>query len=459
MAPLVALTAASMVLLGAGAASATDGPDPLGHVVDSVHKTVHKVSTATKAAKPAAQPAAQPAAKQVPPRSAAPSRNAPNPPASDSDSPGHETANPAAPDHGSSYIGHVVIGGNDLADVGNGSSTTKDDNSTTADSTLLAVGGTEIIGSHAGSNGPKEAHGPVPTIPLCQQTGGVACLDLLYSSSYATDAGGSSDARTDNGVAAACIGGTDPSGKTCNGALDTGVANGSSSSHRDQATGRTTAASGSSLADVCVQRDPVLGTCTVSADAVSSDGHADSNGTADRHSQVVNLDVAGRPAGLPADPFAVSVPTDCTSPSLVCVFGNQGETYLGSGLAGTSQSALDIFAVDRNLQVGLAHSETLAHNAGDANGNGNGNGGGGNSNGNGNGDNGNGAAVVSAPSVHDAAANSSTDASVSNTGAAANDGVLPHTGGIWSGLLDIGLLLAGAGAMALAWSRRRLWSH
>ncbi|MDQ6642514.1 MAG: hypothetical protein M3Y66_08480, partial [Actinomycetota bacterium] len=347
VAPAVAFATATMLVMGAGAATASD-PNPVGPILHQVHKTVHKIT----------QPAAKAAS-----RASASSPNAPN--AAPGDSPGHVTTRPAAPDHGSSYVGHVVVGGHNLADVANGNSTVKDNNGSSADSTLLAIAGTEIIGSHASSDGNNTSHGVFPTIPVCTSTNGALCADLLFSDSYATNNGSTSAANTRNGVATACVGGTDPSGTTCSGYLGASAGTSRSSSQRDLQTGHTTAASDSSVSQACV-RQTVAGTCAVSAGVLSSDGNADSNGTASRHSQVLGLNIAGNPAGLPTSPFGISVPPNCTTPSLLCVFGNQGETYLAPGLAGTSQSALDVYGLNRTLQVGLAHSETLAHNAGDS---------------------------------------------------------------------------------------------
>jgi hypothetical protein len=406
IAPLVALATAIFIYAGAGAASATD-PDPVGDLVKHVQQTVHD------AVKPA--------------RASVPSQNAPDPsPADDDDSPGHETANPQAPDHGSSHLAHGDLAGQDLVDLGSGRSGVNDDGSTTADSTLLAVGGQEIIGSHASSDGTQHSEGAVPAIPVCEQSSGAVCLDLLYSDSQATSHGSSADSSTSNGIANLCLGGNDPSGETCTGPAQIVLGGSDSSAHRNLDTGRTTASSGSELTSVCLQRDPVLGTCTASADLVSSDGKADSDGSSSRHSQVAGLNLAGNPAGLPTEPFAISVPPDCTSPSVLCIFGNQGETYVGDQLAGTAQTALDLTALDDNLHLDLAHSETLAHNAGGR------------------------PPVVSPPQAPTA-----QPAAQHNPITEAVDGVLPNTGGIWSGLLALGLGLFATGAIATAWDRRR----
>lgn len=405
-ASFAAMTAAGLVLMGASVAHAADDPDPIVDLVNQVHKATSPVKKSTT--------------------TTVPSKDAPDPPVSDDDSPGHETTNPSAPDHASGQVGHVEVGGTDLADVGSDRSTVNDDDSTKSDSTLLAIGGQEIIGAHADSNGQKSSHGGAPEIPACDQSDGKVCLDLLYSDASASDNGTQSSSHSSSGLANLCLGGDDPSGDTCNNGVTADLAGTDSSAHRNQTTGRTTAQSASGLANVCVQRDPITHQCTASADAVSSNGQADSDGEASRSSQVLHLQLAGNPAGAPTDPFTVSIPADCTSPSIVCVFGNQGETYLAEGLAGTSQTGLDLTALDDNLKATLAHTETLAHNDG-------------------------GEPVVDAPTVP----GQPTTPARPRPAVHVNDGILPNTGGVWSGLLGIGLLLFGFGAVATAWERRR----
>jgi hypothetical protein len=393
--------------MGASVAHASDDPDPLGDLLHQV----------TKATAPVKQSGT----------TTTPSQDAPDPPVSDSDSPGHETRNPSAPDHAAGQVGHVELGGADLADVSGDRSTVNDDDSTRSDSTLLAVGGQEIIGAHADSQGQQSSHGGAPEIPACDQTDGKVCLDLLYSDATASDHGTDSRSASRSGLANLCLGGDDPTGDTCDSGAAVDLAGTSSSAHRNQTTGRTTAQSSSGLANVCVQRDPVTHQCTVTADAVSSNGQADSDGEASRSSQVLGLGIAGNPAGVPTDPFTVSVPPDCTSPSVLCLFGNQGETYLQPGLAGTAQTALDLSALDGTVTGSLAHTETLVHDDG-------------------------GEAVVEPPTTP----GQPTTPAHPRPAAHVDDGILPNTGGVWSGLLGIGLLLFGLGAVATAWDRRRV---
>ncbi len=420
-ASMIAIATVTMMFLGSGPARAGHHPNPVGNLVKTVHKTLngglkHQANASV------------------------PSRDAPNPPTSDSDSPGHETPNPQAPDHGSSYVGQITLGGNNLLDLANGKSRANDNNSTSADSTLLAVGGTEIIGSHATSGGTQQSHGGVPTTPLCTASNGALCADLLWSDSYATDNGTSSRASTDSGFLGLCLGGsTAPaSGTPCNAPVQASLLGNTSSVDRNQNSGRTKADSTSGVLGLCLLPGQIVASCAAGAGLLYSEGHADSNGSASRKSYVAALSIAGHDLGLPADPsapFGYSIPVNCPATgSVLCVFGNQGETYLAPGLAGTSQTALDIFAlipaqlpsqVPSTLHVQLAQSETLVHNNG-------------------------GRAVVSPPESPEpphAPAHA-------RPAAAVDEGILPNTGGVWSGLLSLGLLLLGVGALSTAWNRR-----
>ncbi len=413
-----AMLVTGLVTMGAGAAHA-DGTDPVGDVVNQVKKSVDD-ATGKKST-----------------GATVPSKDAPDPPVSDDDSPGYESTNPSSPDHASSQAGHVEVGGQDVVGIGSDKATTNDDDSSEADSTLLAVGGQEVIGAHAKSDGgPGSSHGGAPEIPACEQSDGAFCLDLLYSDAYATDDGTRSDSKSQSGLANLCLGGSDATGETCDGGATVDLASSRSVTHRNQHSGRTTGSARSGLANVCVQREGDA--CTATADAISSSGRSDSDGSTSRSSQVANFAIAGQALGAPNDAFAIAVPppvpggeVDCTHPTtpptLLCLFGNQGETYFGDNVVGHSQTALTAMGLDQNLLAILGHSETLVHNDG-------------------------GEAVVRPPSTP----NHPTNPAHPRPATQVHDGLLPNTGGVWSGLLGIGLALFGMGAVATAWDRRRV---
>ena len=419
---LAALAAGTMIVLSAGPVSAEPEPDPLKDLTEQVDKVVKQLL----------EPAA--------PGGTAGQEKAAAPVEQDDDSPGYETPDPVAPDHASSEGLSAGIADNDVASVGTTDSEIRDDHSSSADASALALGGTEVLGAHSDSGGTEEQSVGDPLSPVCESSNGALCATLLYAEAESHEGETTSDASARSGVAFACVGGTDTTGETCSGPVGVGVLQSYSEIFRD-GSGHTEASSGSSVADVCVAPVPLTGTCTVGAAAVSSEGQSDSRGTASKESNVIGLELGG-PLGDFTEPTAIALPPGCTSPSIACVFLNQGETYLGNGLAGHAVQALNVSALDGTILANAAQSETLVHKAGprttdlpdgpggpidgDA----------------GNGDEGDGG---------DGGSNDGGNAGGLDDGADA----LPDTGGFWSGFLAIGLLTLAIGGFLVAWSRRR----
>jgi hypothetical protein len=319
------------------------------------------------------------------------------------------------------------------------------DDSTTADSTLLALGGQEVLGAHANSKSQKESHAGDPLAPVCDSSSGAVCLKVLYADAFATDNGARSHSRSQSGIGDTCLGGTstDPDA-ACDGPVGLGVATSKGQANRDQSSGRTTASSEADVADLCLQPDPATGGCTLGADALHSQGKADSDGTASRDSYLLGVEAQGKSVGRVDDPTAIALQPDCVSPSVLCAYLNQGETYMGGGLVGHAQDALKatvLPATPAEIFAGAAHTETLVHNDG---GNASNNGG---SPGNGNdSDSGHGNSGAGGPGHPAASRGLGLPDAVSS--------VLPNTGGVWSGLLAIGLFSIAAGAFTMAFSRR-----
>lgn len=349
---------------------------------------------------------------------------------SDDDSAGHETEDPQAPDHGGATVLDTGVAGEDVARVGESRATVEDDDSTSGDATLLALGGEEIAGAHADSGGEEEAHFGDPLAPLCSGSEGQVCLSVLYADAWASEKGGTSSSRGRTGVADVCLGGDGSDG--CTGPVSTGVATSESEAERDQKSGRSTASSSSEVADVCVQPDPVTGLCAVGVEVLHSEGRSDSGGgkaSAERDSHLLALELGNEEQARVGDPQALSLPPDCPEGgSLVCLFVNQGETYLGNGSAGHAQEALHVDVLPGNLDlvVEAGRSETLVHNdGGEAGGDGSG------------------------PTVRGAGGGPGSPGTVAGVA-----DMLPQTGGVWSGLLALALLGIGAGALLTARSRR-----
>lgn len=464
-APVAVMAAAALVALGPGTASADpsspddlvgrlhevapgqSGPASAPDEVDSASgapSSTEPSSTTPSSTGPGARSSSR-SATSSPATTADPATTA----SSDDDQPGHETKNPARPDHGAAEVADLDAGGQDVADVGHNNATVHNDDSTRADSTLLALGGEEIAGSHADSDGAKQSHFGDPLAPLCQGSDGAVCLRVLYADAYATDNGSTSHSQSKSGVAQVCVGGDSSSrAADCTAPVGVGVATSRGEASRNQSSGRTTASSESDVADVCLQPDAKTGSCALGAAAVHSQGHSDSARKAGRDSYLVGLDAGGGTVARMDQPTSVAVQPSCTEPSLVCAYLNQGETYVGDRI-GHAQDALSLQVLPGTpleINLGLGATESLVHNDG-GNGAGSGSSVGGDSPGGSNGTND--GLSSGGPGVPGATAGG---------GALANDstGLLPNTGGIWSGLLALGLLSVAGGAFTLAYSRRRV---
>ena len=272
---------------------------------------------------------------------------APEPPASDDDSPGNETVNPSSPDHAANDGVEAGIGTLNLLGANRDNATVNDDDTTSADSTALSLLGLELIGAHATSGGTTEDHFGDPLSPLCEASGGAACLGLIFSDAQASNDGTTAQATSKSGVADVCALGSDPGGESCaGGLLSLGAATGTSTISRDVATGQTVADSNFSTVGVCLT--PSLLGCGLAVDVLGSFGHADSGGlssSADRGSFLLSLGTENNPNGFVIeDPLDLSIPPGCDGGLLQieCLFLNQGETFLGPLVGGTAQDALKL---------------------------------------------------------------------------------------------------------------------
>lgn len=310
----------------------------------------------------------------------------------------------------------------------------------------------ELAGAHASSSGTQHDHftsvAPV-TDPVCDGSSGALCLDVLYADANATDDGTTSHSDSDSGLLRVCLGGTgDSTDTTCDGPGQGTVGGSSTQADRNQRTGRTTAQSGTGLADVCLS-DPTGSAptiadsgspCAFGIDALSSQGQSDSGGaqpTASRGSSVAGVSLFGQ--SVTDSQILSMVPDGCLVPGLLCVYTNQGETYIGPGsLAGHAQEALKLEVLpgvtltssDPAFRLLGGRTETLVHNDGGE----------------------------AAPVVADVEAGTpghARPAVVAGVDAvpAAAHGQLPNTGGPSLGLLALALLGIGVGSMLIAVNR------
>jgi hypothetical protein len=311
----------------------------------------------------------------------------PGDPSSDDDSDGHETEDPAKPDHAGGSIAEVSLAGQELIAVGQNNASIDDDGQASGDVVVLAIGGSEIIGAH--SNCPAvgceggESEGNAPIGLLCEPSGGSVCVELLYGNTTSSTENDESSATADQALVFACIGGsqTTPS-EDCAGPVGAGVSENHSVITQDNTNGNTSADQSTDVADVCVGptgEDPITGTCSgLGASALHSETHSEANsetgnGSTDRSSYLLAVELGGTSLLTISDPTAISLPPGCPEgASLVCVFLNQGESFVYTGGAGSHQEALHLSvlrAIVGGEDVALGHvadAETLAENTGPA---------------------------------------------------------------------------------------------
>ncbi len=419
--------AVALVLTAAGPASA----DPVGDLAGQLERQVGKAAQGVTGGVGGRRSTAQ--------RPSSP----PPAPSSQDEAPGNEVVDPTTPDHGGSTLADAQLGGESVLTAGRTRSDVDDDDSTRASSTLLALGGQRLIFADADSEGDQSDSQSGPADLGCDESEGQICLGLLYADANATDDGTTSHSESNTGVLVACLGSGQqgPTPQQCDGPIGAGVAQSGSRADRDQASGRTTASSETGLLVTCLGYDGE--TCALEVAAVHSEGESDSGGATSSASRDSSLVLVG--AGddeilnLRAPAFLDEIPVGCDS--LVCVYRDQGETYLGDGIAGHAQEALRLqtFGLPTLLpgmgevpmfSLLVGRSETLVHNDG-------------------------GEPGVVAGADGDAVVRGA-EANRAPAVVAGARGGLPNTGGPGLGLLAVGLLALGSGSLLVGGRRLRV---
>jgi len=161
-----------------------------------------------------------------------------------------------------------------------------------------------------------------------------------------------------------------------------GVSENHSSITQDNTNGNTTADQATDVADVCVGptgEDPITGTCSgLGASALHSESHSEANsdtenGSTERSSYLLAVELGGAPLFQISDPTPIALPPGCPEgASLLCVYLNQGESFVYSGGAGSHQEGLHLSVLraivgGEDLALGhVADAETLVENTGPA---------------------------------------------------------------------------------------------
>ncbi|HVE96185.1 MAG TPA: hypothetical protein VNA67_04295 [Pseudonocardiaceae bacterium] len=290
---------------------------------------------------------------------------------------------PEPPDHASGAVADIDLLREDLLEITKYDATIEDDDEAHADSTVLGLGGDGIVGRSASSRDGDGRDGDNLTTGLCDGTGGVICLSLLYHDAVAEEDDDSSLAAARGGVLALCLGGGDDDGDDngddngddvtatyeCDGALSLGVAEGLGIAERDKKDGHTRAESANELLNLCIgKRESLTESCDgLGLQAVHSDSDSESK-TPDTHrgSYLLGIDSDGESSYLLDDPEAIGI-LDCGDSAILCLFLNQGKSviYRNPQGAGSVQEMLRLDVLDRTLLVVLGQAETLAHEADD----------------------------------------------------------------------------------------------
>jgi hypothetical protein len=282
-----------------------------------------------------------------------------------------QVRDPKPPDHASGAVADIDLLRSHLLDITKYDATIEDNGEAHSDSTVLGLGGSRIIGSSASSRDKNREGDNGDALKLCNTSGGLLCLSLLYHNTVATEDHDSSLAAARGGVLALCLGNHDKdttASYECNGLLSLGVAEGLGIVERDKEHGHTKADSANELLNLCLgKRDKLTTPCEGIGLEVL---HADSKSKSDkpdteRHSFLLGIDSNGKSSYLLDDPTSLSLPKDCGNSALLCLFLNQGKSVIFHNPrekgAGSAVEALRLDVLNRTLLVVLGEAETFAH--------------------------------------------------------------------------------------------------
>lgn len=323
-----------------------------------------------------------------------------------------------------SQVVEVDLGDQDVVDVARSEASIGNDDRAKSNATLLALGGQEIIGTQADSDGEGASHAGDPLAALCEGSEGQLCLRVLFADAYADEDAGRSEALSQTGVADVCLGGNSSDQRAeCEGPVGAKVAASKAHTERDKSDGRTNSRSESAVVDVCV--GPEDETCAVGAEVLKAESAASSAGKTNGESTVVGVELGNEEVVSLNEEAELEVQPGCAEPSLVCAAANQGEATVTEGLAKQSQDALNVVVLPDTVGIDLGISRTEA------------------------------SATAGSPAAGGETAQGGPGTPEGGE-LEESAGILPNTGGVWSGLLSLALGAMAAGSFLLARNRRRL---
>jgi hypothetical protein len=206
---------------------------------------------------------------------------------------------------------------------------------------VLAVLDNELIAAHSDSNGSAEV---AAAEALCDETGGEACLAVLWGATSSQSSPSSSGSSSDTGVAYLCLGGdSSQPGADCKGPLSVAVAESHSSVSKQRDSGAMAADHESDGADVCLGGEASDGTCSgLGLVVLHAEGHSETDGddpgTSSGSSYAAGIELGGESTQVGSDP--VVFPPGCPDDgSAVCVVLNDNDTGVtGQGSGGAVET-------------------------------------------------------------------------------------------------------------------------
>ncbi len=352
----------------------------------------------------------------------------------------HQIDDPKPPDHASGAVADIDLLKSHLLDITRYDATIEDDGKAHADSTVLGLGGSRIIGSSASSGHDKGREGSNgDLLKLCDVTGGFLCLSLLYHNTVALEDHESSLAAARGGVLALCLGGSNKEAITsyeCGGGISLGVAEGRGIAERDKEHGHTKAESANELLNLCIgKRDKLTAPCEgIGLQALHAESASESEKPdTERHSWLLGIDINGKSSYLLDEPTGLVLLDGCGDSALLCLLLNQGKSVIfkNPNGAGSAQEALRLDVLNRTLLVVLGQAETLVHETEGR-------------------DHG---------KDHPGDDHGKGDEGGDQGGDGGKGGELAYTGADVAPLLAGGFLLTGLGALTVAATRRRVGKH
>lgn len=227
---------------------------------------------------------------------------------------------------------HIKLLGQEILVFGQADSSANDDGAT-ADTTVLVVLGHEVMGAHSAS---EDGSGHSETGLLretCSQTGGQACVALLYGQASTEDDDDHSHGDSDTAGATACLGGSDaadPNG-TCDGPVGATVLDTHSASDRDKLNNTADAYESSNGVTLCLGGENEDGVCETFGLVLlhsESESHArPGEAEAEGQSYVIGVDQGGERTPYIEDETAIALPPDCPDGgSIICLLLNEDDT-------------------------------------------------------------------------------------------------------------------------------------